>query len=149
MLSSLIGNFCRLPVPGVVAPTTRPRETCLTHPQQPADEPSPRIPDYPFMVPEPAPGSALIRMVQHPDQLNPLGISITCASCRAERDWLLLETRRRVFVRCRCGHEWEEADLEAEFFDENFAYADRSWDNAGQALKDLGFNGEFAGIYFN
>jgi hypothetical protein len=121
----------------------------LTHPHQPDDNPVPHIPDYPIMVPEPALGSPLIRIVQHPDELNPRGFPITCTACRAERDWLLLETLRRVFVRCRCGHEWEEAELDAEFFDANFTYADRVWPNADQALKALGYTGEFAGIYFS
>ncbi|MFC1420010.1 hypothetical protein [Streptacidiphilus cavernicola] len=64
-------------------------------------------------------------------------------------DWLLLETLRRVFVRCRCGHEWEEPELDAEFFDANFAYPDRTWPDTDEALKALGYTGEFAGIYFS
>jgi hypothetical protein len=121
----------------------------LTHPHQPDDNPVPYIPDYPVMVPEPDPGSPLIRMVQYPDELNPRGFPITCTNCRAERDWLLLETLRRVFVRCRCGHEWEELDLDAEFFDDNFAYADRAWPNTDDAIKALGYTGEFAGMYLS
>ena len=120
----------------------------MTRPHQPDDQPLPHIPDYPILVPEPAPGSSLIRMVQHAEELNPRGFLITCPSCRAERDWLLLETLRRVFVRCRCGHEWEEPDLDAEYFDDNFAYADRTWPNVDDAVEALGYTGEFAGIYF-
>ncbi|MEY9876322.1 hypothetical protein ABH931_005832 [Streptacidiphilus sp. MAP12-33] len=107
------------------------------------------IPDYPVMVPEPAPGGAVIRVVEYPGELNPRGTLVVCTSCRANRDWLLLETRRRVFVRCRCGFEWEEGELDFDFFEANFSYADRSWGDAEQALTDLGFGGEFAGIYFN
>ena len=121
----------------------------MTHPHQPDDHATPHIPDYPIMVPEPAPGTPVVRMVEYPGDLNPRGFPVTCTNCRAERDWLLLEAARRVFVRCRCGHEWEEPELDAEFFDDNFDYPDRSWQDAGKALTDLGFSGEFAGMYIN
>ncbi|MER7582085.1 hypothetical protein [Kitasatospora sp. NPDC097691] len=74
---------------------------------------------------------------------------ITCPECRARRDWLLLETRKMVFVRCRCDHEWREPDVDVEVFEENFAYPEWSWQDAGDAMVALGFSGEFRGIYFN
>ncbi|MFH9351210.1 hypothetical protein [Kitasatospora sp. NPDC017646] len=107
------------------------------------------IPDYPVMVPEPAPGGAVIRAVPYLDELNARGFVITCPECKARRDWLLLETRSMVFVRCRCGHEWREREVDVEFFEENFAYPERSWQDAGDAMVALGFSGEFRGIYFN
>ncbi|SEK66299.1 hypothetical protein [Streptacidiphilus jiangxiensis] len=92
---------------------------------------------------------SVIRVVEHPDELNPRGITITCPSCGARRDWLLLETRGRTFVRCRCAHEWKEADLDLDYFNANFCYPDRTWPDSRDAMIAMGFDGLLAGAVWS
>ncbi|WP_329581971.1 hypothetical protein OG500_19310 [Kitasatospora sp. NBC_01250] len=87
------------------------------------------------------------RAVPHPDQLNPRGIVITCAVCGASRDWLLIQVRTLVFVRCRCTHEWQEHDLEAVDFDGSHSGPETEWESFEQMYRSLGFDGLFRGSY--
>lgn len=86
-----------------------------------------------------------IRAVPHPDELDARGIPITCPNCHARRDWLLLNVRQHVFVRCRCAHEWHEPDLSRDFFDRNFTAPEHEWDDYSTAMRALAFDGLLAG----
>ncbi|MEV7020893.1 hypothetical protein [Kitasatospora sp. NPDC093558] len=91
----------------------------------------------------------VIRAVPHPGALDPRGITITCPKCDATRDWLLLNVRAQVFVRCRCTAEWHEPDLTPTDFDEHFTVPEREWDNFDDAMTGLGFDGLLAGAVWN
>ncbi|WP_404869341.1 hypothetical protein ACI1MP_22405 [Kitasatospora griseola] len=91
----------------------------------------------------------VIRAVPHPDVLNPRGFVIACPNCDAIRDWLLLNVRRQVFIRCRCAAEWHEPDLTRTDFDEHFTAPEREWDNFDDAMTGLGFDGLLAGTIWN
>ncbi|MGK4581701.1 hypothetical protein [Kitasatospora sp. HPMI-4] len=107
------------------------------------------IPDTPLMAPEPEPGKPIIRAVPHAGELNPRGIVITCEHCKARRDWLLLNFGDQVFVRCRCSHEWPERDLTVDYFDQHYSHPEKVWDDFDTAMTSAGYDGTFAGIYFN
>ncbi|MFE9427926.1 hypothetical protein ACFYNO_33790 [Kitasatospora sp. NPDC006697] len=88
----------------------------------------------------------------HPAELNPRGITITCAKCGACRDWLLLAVRDLVFVRCRCAHEWREPDLTRAYFDLHFVAPEdecERWDDSEDSMRALGFDGLLAGATWN
>ncbi|MFJ3790373.1 hypothetical protein [Kitasatospora sp. NPDC090091] len=91
----------------------------------------------------------VIRAVPHPNVLDLRGITITCPECDADRDWLLLNVRRQVFVRCRCAAEWHEPDLTRDEFDEHFTAPEREWDAFDDAMTGLGFDGLLAGTIWN
>ncbi len=103
------------------------------------------IPDFPSLAPD----QPVIRAVPHHDELKPHGIVITCQECKAIRDWLLLNIRAHVFVRCRCGHEWLEDDLAVEFFEQHFSAPEVAWDDYETAMASTGFDGAWAGTYLN
>ncbi|WP_052509664.1 hypothetical protein [Kitasatospora griseola] len=86
-----------------------------------------------------------IRAVPHPDELDARGIPIICPSCRASRDWLLLNVREHVFVRCRCAYEWHEPDLSLTFFEQHFTTPEDEWDDFNTAMRALAFDGLLAG----
>ncbi|MEZ0064337.1 hypothetical protein ABIA32_000315 [Streptacidiphilus sp. MAP12-20] len=121
----------------------------MTHPHQPADEPTPCIPDYPVEIPDLLPGQVLTRSVPHPDELRPRGFLITCAHCHATRDWLLVEVLAKVYVRCRCTHEWLEPDLDLETFDGLFGYVEAVWSSYDEAVRAAGFDGFLAGAIWH
>ncbi|GAA1146308.1 hypothetical protein F4556_003759 [Kitasatospora gansuensis] len=87
----------------------------------------------------------VVRAVPHPGELDAHGIPITCAYCRARRDWLLLNVRQQVFVRCRCAHEWHEPDLTRAYFDQHFTEAEHEWADYDTAMRALAFDGLLAG----
>ncbi|PYC71035.1 hypothetical protein C7C46_27000 [Streptomyces tateyamensis] len=87
------------------------------------------------------------RAVPHPEPLNPRGIVITCAACSASRDWLLIQVRTLVFVRCRCAHEWQAHDLGAGDFDGSYSGPETEWDSFEQMYRGLGFDGLLRGCY--
>ncbi|MFB7908417.1 hypothetical protein ACFVZ3_39095 [Kitasatospora purpeofusca] len=91
----------------------------------------------------------MIRAVPHHDELNPRGTVITCGECKAARDWLLLNVRAHVFVRCRCGHEWLEGDLTVAYFEQHFSEPEAGWDDFETAMVSVGYDGAWAGMYLN
>ncbi|MFJ9459122.1 hypothetical protein ACIRST_29040 [Kitasatospora sp. NPDC101447] len=91
----------------------------------------------------------VIRAVPHPDELRPRGLAIACARCGATRDWLLLNVRALVFVRCRCAHEWHESDLTRADFDESFTSVERTWSTLEEAMTALAFDGLLAGAIWD
>lgn len=93
------------------------------------------------------PDRTIVRAVPHSHELNPRGITITCDHCGARRDWLLINVRAQVFVRCRCAHEWHEPDLETGDFDSAYSGPEREWDDFDQMYRGLGFDGLFRGTY--
>ena len=95
------------------------------------------------------PHHTAIRVVPHPDELRPRGLAITCTQCGAARDWLLLNVRSQVFVRCRCAHEWPDPDLTRADFDESFTSVDRTWDSFEEAVTALAFDGLLAGAIWD
>jgi hypothetical protein len=117
----------------------------LTQPQQPDDQPTPRIPDYPVEIPDLLPGQVLTRSIVHGGELRPRGFLITCAYCLATRDWLIVEVYGRVYIRCRCTHEWLEPDLDLDAFNDLFGEVDRVWDSLTDVITSLGFDGLLAG----
>lgn len=91
----------------------------------------------------------VIRAVPHPGELDARGIPIVCPNCRARRDWLLLNVRRQVFVRCRCAAEWHEPDLTRAYFDQHYTEPEHEWDDYDTAMMSLGYDGLLAGTTWN
>ncbi|MFB7124557.1 hypothetical protein [Kitasatospora sp. NPDC056273] len=95
-------------------------------------------------------GPEAVRGLLHPAELALCGIPVTCSACRARRDWLLLNHRRNVWVRCRCGNEWLEPEITRKDFDAMIA--NPTWTHhpdTDAARVALGFDGTFAGIYLD
>ncbi len=121
----------------------------MTDPHQADDQPTPRIPDYPIELPPLLPGQVLTRTMVHPDELNPCGFLITCTCCGATRDWFLVNVAQRVYVRCRCAHEWAEPDLDLQTFDELFSHVEAIWGSYTDAVRANGFDGFLAGTVWS
>ncbi|MFJ6212061.1 hypothetical protein ACIQGZ_01770 [Streptomyces sp. NPDC092296] len=102
-----------------------------------------------FHNPHPEPHQNVIRAVPHPGELDARGIPITCPNCHARRDWLLLNVRHHVFVRCRCATEWHEPDLTRDYFDQYFTEPEREWANFDTAMRALAFDGLLAGVMWD
>ncbi|MFB7470558.1 hypothetical protein [Kitasatospora sp. NPDC056184] len=121
-------------------PTTTPTET-LTQPT--ASDPLLQ-PEYETAPPS---GPDAVRGAQCPPELVLRGMPVICSACRARRDWLLINHRRNVWVRCRCGNEWLEPELTRWDFDE--LLTDPSWTyypTVEQGRSALGVDGTFAGL---
>ncbi|MEE1786935.1 hypothetical protein PUR71_29120 [Streptomyces sp. SP17BM10] len=96
----------------------------------------------------PLSGPDALRGAKCPHELALRGIPVVCSACRARRDWLLINHRRNVWVRCRCGSEWLEPEITRKDFDEMLS--DPSWTyypTLERARIALGFDGTFAGLY--
>ncbi|MFI9332447.1 hypothetical protein ACIGZJ_33565 [Kitasatospora sp. NPDC052868] len=96
----------------------------------------------------PPSGPDAIRGAQCPHELALRGMPVVCSGCRARRDWLLINHRRNVWVRCRCGHQWLEPEITRKDFDAMLT--DPSWTyypTLAQGQIALGFDGTFAGLY--
>ncbi|MGW2542133.1 hypothetical protein ACWC5I_15000 [Kitasatospora sp. NPDC001574] len=119
----------------------------------PEDGHNPKPPRYTHFrygeAPEPAPEPAAVLAVPHPAALRPRGIIITCAVCGASRDWLLIQVGDLTFVRCRCTHEWQEHDLDADEVDgaRSPGGEEKEWANFEELYAGLGFDGLFRGTY--
>jgi hypothetical protein len=63
----------------------------------------------------------------------------------ATRDWLIVEVAGRVYIRCRCTHEWLKPDLDLDSFNDLFGEVDRVWGSLSDVTTGLGFDALFAG----
>ncbi|MFE2345710.1 hypothetical protein [Kitasatospora cineracea] len=91
----------------------------------------------------------VVLAVPHSAPLAPRGIRITCPSCGAERDWLLIQIAPAVFVRCRCTWEWQERDLGTEeVAAARYPGPETEWTSMEEMYRGLGFDGLFAYAYF-
>ncbi|MFD5434760.1 hypothetical protein ACFWJ4_21715 [Kitasatospora sp. NPDC127067] len=96
----------------------------------------------------PPSGPDAVRLVKCPTELTLRGMPVICPTCRAGRDWLLINYRRHVWIGCRCGTEWLEPDITRRDFDAMIA--DPTWTHyrtLDEACAVLGFDGLFAGLY--
>ena len=100
--------------------------------------------------PNPAvPHEQPVRIIKHSAPLRPRGFAITCPSCGAERDWLLIHRPRTrgVFIRCRCTHQWIDPELDLESFEAMYIYPEQDFDSAEAIIEATGFDGLFSGTY--
>ncbi|MYV66654.1 hypothetical protein GT043_12060 [Streptomyces sp. SID2131] len=97
---------------------------------------------------QPATGPGATRCVSHPHELALGGIPVMCSTCQARRDWLLINHGRNVWVRCRCGNQWPEPEINRRDFDALIAgpYG-TTYPSVEEGLVALGFDGAFAGTY--
>jgi hypothetical protein len=90
-------------------------------------------------------GQVLTRSTTHGAELRPRGFLITCGYCSATRDWLIVEVLGKVYIRCRCTHEWLEPELDLDAFNDLFGEVTRVWDSLPDVITSLGFDGLLAG----
>lgn len=95
-------------------------------------------------------GPGATRCLSHPPKLSLRGIPVMCSTCRARRDWLLINHGRNVWVRCRCSNQWLEPEISRADFDAMIAIPDgTTYPSVEQGLAALGFDGAFAGTYLD
>ncbi|MEU5159619.1 hypothetical protein AB0G74_08410 [Streptomyces sp. NPDC020875] len=58
-------------------------------------------------------------MMPWPGPLVVDGEIVTCSRCETYRDWIVLSTQGRVWLRCRAGHETHETRLDTAWFNRN------------------------------
>jgi len=96
----------------------------------------------------PPTGPEAIRCVQYPGEMDLRGIPVICLGCRANRDWLLINQSRHVWITCRCGKQWLEPELTRADFDALVDIPEVArYPNLRAGLVALGFDGAFAGAY--
>ncbi|MCX5449846.1 hypothetical protein [Streptomyces nigrescens] len=98
---------------------------------------------------QPPSGPGATRCLSHPDKLALRGIPVRCSACRARRDWLLINHGRNVWIVCRCSNQWLEPEISRTDFDALIAIpGGTTYPSVEQGLAALGFDGAFAGTYF-
>ncbi|MBP3080743.1 hypothetical protein WP39_25485 [Streptomyces sp. 604F] len=96
----------------------------------------------------PADGPGVIRCVGHSRELALGGIPMMCSACRARRDRLLINHGPNVWVRCRCGNQWLEPEINRADFDALVGGPHgTTYPSVEAGLAALGFDGVFAGAY--
>ncbi|MGW4200961.1 hypothetical protein [Streptomyces sp. NPDC004726] len=58
-------------------------------------------------------------MMPWPGPLVVDGEIVTCSRCETYRDWIVLSTQGRVWLRCRAGHETHDTRLSTAWFNRN------------------------------
>lgn len=98
--------------------------------------------------PSRAGGPRTLRYLRHPQKLALRGIPVTCPTCRAERDWLLINQGPTTWTFCRCGTHWREPEITRAAFETLPRLPDTTaYPTVAHALAAMGFDGSFTGIY--
>lgn len=66
------------------------------------------------------------------------GEMVACAECEAYRDWLILSTSDRIWLRCRAGHQQQETRLDTAWYNRNSGPADSTHATFEDCLRHLG-----------
>ncbi len=95
-----------------------------------------------------ADGPGATRCVSHPHEFALGGIPVMCSTCRARRDWLLINHAHNVWIRCRCSNQWLEPEISRANFDALIVSPHgTTYFTVEEGLAALGFDGVFAGTY--
>ncbi|MFC6067026.1 hypothetical protein [Streptomyces ochraceiscleroticus] len=117
--------------PRTTVPETSPGDDPLLRLRQDTEEDHPRI-----------------RFTTHPDPITITGITVMCPACAARRDWMVIcDVPGRVFLRCRCAHQWHEPELTRADFDAMINAPDRKYPSLDAAARDTGYDGTLVGTY--
>nr|WP_258052502.1 hypothetical protein [Streptomyces sp. Ru73] len=117
--------------PRTTAPETSPGDDPLLRLQQATEEDRPRI-----------------RFTTHPDPITITGITVMCPACGARRDWMVIgDVPGRVFLRCRCAHQWHEPELTRADFDAMIGAPGQKYPSLDVGARDTGHDGTLAGSY--
>ncbi|WP_374940071.1 hypothetical protein [Streptomyces finlayi] len=66
------------------------------------------------------------------------GEMVACAECGAYRDWLILSTQDRIWLRCRAGHQQQETRLDTAWYNRHTGPADATHATFEDGLRHLG-----------
>jgi hypothetical protein len=72
---------------------------------------------------------------------------VWCVKCNARRDWAFISQSRNVWVVCRCGNLWHEPEIRRSDFDAVYGITVTSYSDLEAAMRSMGFDGTFRGIY--
>ncbi|MFI5982068.1 hypothetical protein ACIBEA_14435 [Streptomyces sp. NPDC051555] len=70
---------------------------------------------------------------------------IACTECGAYRDWLVLNSGDRVWVRCRSAHETLVPGLDGDWYGRNSGPIEGVFGSREDGLTSFGYDGTFAG----
>lgn len=119
-------------MPRSTVPDTLPGDDPLLRLQQETEDDHPRI-----------------RFTAHPGPLTITGITVMCPACGARRDWMVIcDVPGRIFLRCRCAHQWHEPGLTRPDFDAMIDAPDRKYPSLEAAARHTGHDGTLTGAYF-
>ncbi|POX43048.1 hypothetical protein C3486_02165 [Streptomyces sp. Ru73] len=97
---------------------------------------------------ESEPDHPRIRFTTHTDPITITGITVMCPACAVRRDWMVIcDVPGRVFLRCRCAHQWHEPELTRADFDAMIDAPDRKYPSLEAAARHTGHDGTLAGTY--
>ncbi|MFF4285634.1 hypothetical protein ACFY0R_09940 [Streptomyces sp. NPDC001633] len=95
------------------APAAEPTQAA-PHVEQPSEQ------EYDWDIPEElrVPGDVVGTATRYRGALVIDGQTRVCSRCGATEDWLVLlaHATERIYVRCRCGHEWHEPGVTPRWF---------------------------------
>lgn len=124
--------------------TSTPSQWARTTPPEttPGDDPLSRL------EAEAEPDVPRIRVTTRAEPLTITGLIVMCPKCSARRDWLVIcDVPGRVFLRCRCAHQWYEPELTRADFDAMIGEAGQKYASLDAAARDTGHDGSMAGAY--
>ncbi|MFE2146578.1 hypothetical protein ACFXA3_33445 [Streptomyces sp. NPDC059456] len=93
----------------------------------------------------PAPDQLAGTMMRYWAPLSMDGEVVSCNECGAYRDWLVLNSGDRVWVRCRSGHEVLVPGLDGDWYARNSGPIEGVFGSREEGLTSFGYDGTFAG----
>ncbi|MFZ3470310.1 hypothetical protein ACODT4_14760 [Streptomyces sp. 2.9] len=93
----------------------------------------------------PAPEQLAGTMMRYWAPLSVDGEVFCCNECGAYRDWLVLNSGDRVWVRCRSGHEALVPGLDGDWYAQNSGPIEGVFGSREEGLASFGYDGTFAG----
>ncbi|MEU4200811.1 hypothetical protein AB0F64_12775 [Streptomyces sp. NPDC026294] len=89
-----------------------------------------------------------IQTTTHADPIIITGITVMCPKCGARQDWMVIcDVPGRVFLRCRCAHQWYEPELTRADFEAMAGEGGQNYPSLEAVALDDGYDGTLAGAY--
>ncbi|CAM5323989.1 hypothetical protein SAVIM338S_00807 [Streptomyces avidinii] len=94
----------------------------------------------------PAAGDLAGSMMRYWAPLTVDGVVVSCAECGVYRDWLVLNSGGRVWVRCRSGHDTPVPGLDSAWYERTAGPVEGLYTSREDGEASFGYDGTFAGV---
>ncbi|MCY0931512.1 hypothetical protein OTB20_36085 [Streptomyces sp. H27-H1] len=74
------------------------------------------------------------------------GVVVSCSECGVYRDWLVLSSGDKVWVRCRSGHDTPVPGLDAAWYERTAGPVEGLYTSRESGETAFGYDGTFAGV---
>ncbi|WP_051774445.1 hypothetical protein [Streptomyces sp. NRRL S-237] len=130
----------------LIGSAVEPARPAFTDAEPLAPEPAGAELEIPAELHVPAAWELAGSMMRYWAPLTVDGVVVSCSQCGVYRDWLVLNSGGKVWVRCRSGHDTPVPGLDAAWYERTAGPVEGLYTSREEGEASFGYDGTFAGV---